>query len=36
MIDFYYWGTPNGQKVRVFLEETGLEHRVIEVDIGKG
>ncbi len=36
MIDFYYWGTPNGQKVCVFMEETGLEHRVIKVDIGKG
>src|SRR6185295_6619641 len=36
MIDFYYWGTPNGQKVRVFLEESGLEHRVHRVDIGKG
>ncbi|HEX7964381.1 MAG TPA: glutathione S-transferase N-terminal domain-containing protein [Gammaproteobacteria bacterium] len=36
MLDFYYWTTPNGQKVRVFLEETGLPHRVIRVDIGKG
>jgi len=36
MIDFYYWSTPNGQKVRVFMEETGLPHRVLRVDIGKG
>ena len=36
MIDFYYWGTPNGQKVRIFMEETGLPHRVVPVDIGKG
>jgi GST-like protein len=36
MIDFYYWTTPNGQKVRVFLEESGLEHRIHRVDIGKG
>ncbi|MGE5625924.1 MAG: glutathione S-transferase N-terminal domain-containing protein [Bacillota bacterium] len=36
MIDFYYWGTPNGQKVCIFLEETGLPHRVVKVDIGKG
>jgi len=36
MIDFYYWGTPNGQKVRIFMEESGLPHRVIPVDIGKG
>jgi GST-like protein len=36
MIDFYYWGTPNGQKVRIFMEESGLPHRVMPVDIGKG
>ena len=36
MIDFYYWGTPNNQKVRIFMEETGLPHRVVKVDIGKG
>src|SRR5215472_16534158 len=36
MIDFHYWGTPNGQKVRIFMEETGLPHRVVKVDIGKG
>jgi GSH-dependent disulfide-bond oxidoreductase len=36
MIDFYYWGTPNGYKVQVFLEETGLAHKIIPIDIGKG
>ena len=36
MIDFYYWGTPNGLKVRLFFEETGLEHRVVRVNLGKG
>ena len=36
MIDFYWWGTPNGQKVRLFMEESGLPHRVVPVDIGKG
>ncbi len=36
MLDFYYWGTPNGVKVRIFMEETGLPHRVVKVDIGKG
>lgn len=36
MIDFYYWGTPNGQKVRFFLAEAQLPHRVIRVNIGKG
>lgn len=36
MIDLYYWPTPNGQKIRLFLEETGLPYRIIPVDIGKG
>jgi GSH-dependent disulfide-bond oxidoreductase len=36
MIDLYYWPTPNGQKIRLFLEESGLPHRIIPVDIGKG
>jgi GSH-dependent disulfide-bond oxidoreductase len=36
MIDLYYWGTPNGHKLTVFLEEAGLAYRIIPVDIGKG
>ena len=36
MIDFYFWTTPNGYKVLQFLEESGLEYRVIPVDINKG
>ncbi|HET7758009.1 MAG TPA: glutathione S-transferase N-terminal domain-containing protein [Steroidobacteraceae bacterium] len=36
MIDVYYWGTPNGLKIRLFMEEAGLAHRIIPVDIGKG
>ena len=36
MIDLYYWGTPNGLKLNLFMEETGLPHRIIRVDIGKG
>ncbi|TLY60325.1 MAG: thiol:disulfide oxidoreductase [Gammaproteobacteria bacterium] len=36
MIDLYYWTTPNGHKISVFLEETGLPYRIIPVDIGKG
>ena len=36
MIDLHYWTTPNGHKVTLFLEETGLAYRVIPVDIGKG
>ncbi|WP_137885890.1 glutathione S-transferase N-terminal domain-containing protein [Pseudomonas sp. 2FE] len=36
MIDLYYWTTPNGHKVSIFLEETGLDYRVRPVHIGKG
>ncbi|WP_119272829.1 glutathione binding-like protein [Taklimakanibacter deserti] len=36
MIDLYYCGTPNGLKMKVFFEETGLPHRIIPVDLGKG
>jgi GSH-dependent disulfide-bond oxidoreductase len=36
MIDLYFWPTPNGQKVSIFLEEAGLPYKVIGVNIGKG
>ncbi len=36
MIDLYTWGTPNGRKVSVMLEECALPYRVHPVDIGKG
>jgi GST-like protein len=36
MIDLHYWTTPNGHKITIFLEETGLAHRIIPVNIGKG
>ncbi|MCG8324062.1 MAG: glutathione binding-like protein [Thiotrichales bacterium] len=36
MIDFYFWTTPNGYKVLQFLEETGLDYRIIPVNISKG
>lgn len=36
MIDLYYWTTPNGHKITIFLEETGLPYRLIPVNIGKG
>ncbi len=35
MIDLYTWGTPNGRKVSVMLEECSLGYRVHKVDIGK-
>lgn len=36
MIDLHTWGTPNGRKVSIMLEETGLPYRVHPVDITKG
>ena len=36
MLDLYTWGTPNGRKVSVMLEECGLRYRVRPVDIAKG
>ncbi|PPC76030.1 thiol:disulfide oxidoreductase [Pokkaliibacter plantistimulans] len=36
MIDLYYWTTPNGHKVTIFLEESGLDYRIFPVHIGKG
>ncbi len=34
-IDLYTWGTPNGRKVSIMLEEVGLPYTVHTVDIGK-
>jgi len=36
MIDLYYWPTPNGHKVTMFLEEVGLPYTIKPVNIGKG
>jgi len=36
MIDLYYWTTPNGHKVTLFLEEAGLAYAIKPVNIGKG
>ncbi len=36
MIDLHYWTTPNGHKVTIFLEEAGLQYKIIPVNIGKG
>lgn len=36
MIDLYYWPTPNGHKITMFLEEAGLEYRIVPVDISAG
>ena len=36
MIDVYYWPTPNGHKVTIFLEELRLNYKVIPINIAKG
>jgi GSH-dependent disulfide-bond oxidoreductase len=36
MIDLHYWTTPNGHKITMFLEETGLKYKVVPVNINKG
>jgi GST-like protein len=36
MIDVHYWTTPNGHKITIFLEETGLPYKIFPVNIGKG
>jgi len=36
MIDLYYWPTPNGHKITIFLEEAELEYQIIPVNIGAG
>src|SRR6185312_14352570 len=36
MIDLYYWPTPNGHKISIFLEETGIPYTIHPVNIGKG
>jgi GST-like protein len=36
VIDLYYWTTPNGHKITIFLEETGLEYSIKPVNIGRG
>lgn len=36
MIELYYWPTPNGHKITIFLEETALEYQIFPVNIGAG
>ena len=36
MIDLYTAATPNGQKIHIMLEETGLPYKLTWIDIGRG
>lgn len=36
MIDLYFWPTPNGHKITIFLEESGLDYRLIPLNIATG
>jgi GST-like protein len=36
MIDLYYWTTPNGHKITIFLEEAELPYMIKPINIGKG
>ena len=36
MIELYYWTTPNGHKITMFMEESGLDYVMKLIDIRKG
>jgi len=36
MIDLYTWSSPNGLKVQIMLEETGLDYELHPVNLGEG
>ena len=36
MLDLYFWTTPNGYKPLIFLKESGLDYRLVPVNIGAG
>ena len=36
MIQLYYWPTPNGWKITIFLEEAATPYEIVPVNIGKG
>lgn len=36
MITLYTWGTPNGNKLHIMLEEVGLPYELVPVNLGKG
>ena len=36
MMELYYWTTPNGHKITMFMEESGLDYVMKLIDIRKG
>jgi GSH-dependent disulfide-bond oxidoreductase len=36
MIELYYWPTPNGHKITIFLEEASVDYQIFPVNIGAG
>lgn len=36
MIDLHYWPTPNGKKLTIQLEESGIDYKVVYCEIGRG
>jgi GSH-dependent disulfide-bond oxidoreductase len=36
MIELYYWPTPNGHKITIFLEEAAIDYQIFPVNIGAG
>ena len=36
MIELYYWPTPNGHKITLFLEEANLPYKIVPINITKG
>ena len=36
MIELYYWPTPNGHKITIFLEEADQDYRIVPIDISVG
>ncbi len=36
MLELYYWPTPNGHKITLFLEEVGLPYQIFPINIGSG
>jgi GST-like protein len=36
MIELYYWTTPNGHKITMFLEEAELPYTIVPINIGTG